>query len=138
LNKLIKSAGAAALFAANLAVAADLTIHIDNVKAAAGTIKISVFTSEGTFLKSPAKGGVAAASLDSTKVVIRDLPEGDYAFAVYHDANANGKMDKNMFGIPTEASAFSNNAVGKMGPPSYANAKFALPAEGASVRVSLK
>ena len=136
--KLIKSAGAAALFTANLALAADLTIHIDGVKAAAGTIKVSVFTSEGTFLKSPAKGGVAAASLDSTTVLIPDLPEGDYAFAVYHDANANGKMDKNMFGIPTEASAFSNNAVGKMGPPSYASAKFALPAQGARVRVSLK
>ena len=138
MHNLIKCAGAAAMFAANLALAADLTIHVDDVKAAAGTIKVAVFTSEGTFLKSPAKGGVAAATADSTMLVIQDLPEGEYAFAVYHDANANGKMDKNVLGIPTEDYAFSNNALGKMGPPSYASAKFALPAQGASVRVSLK
>ncbi len=41
-------------------------------------------------------------------------------------------------GIPTEDYAFSNNAMGKMGPPSYDDAKFTLPAAGASVRVSLK
>ena len=71
-------------------------------------------------------------------VVFKDLPEGEYAFAVYHDANANGKMDKNLIGMPTEDFAFSNNAMGKMGPPDYASAKFAMPAAGATVRVSLK
>jgi len=67
-----------------------------------------------------------------------DLPEGEYAIAVYHDANGNGKMDSNLMGIPTEDYAFSNNAVGKMGPPSYDQAKFALPAAGSTVRLTLK
>ncbi|UUZ49269.1 DUF2141 domain-containing protein [Massilia sp. B-10] len=60
--------------------------------------------------------------------MFKDLPEGEYAFAVYHDANANGQMDKNLLGIPTEDYAFNNNAVGKMGPPKFEAAKFALPA----------
>jgi uncharacterized protein (DUF2141 family) len=38
------------------------------------------------------------------------LPAGDYAFAVYHDANGNGKLDRNGVGMPTEDYAFSNNA----------------------------
>ncbi|MEJ7808095.1 MAG: DUF2141 domain-containing protein [Telluria sp.] len=128
----------AALLASSLAGAADLTILVDDVKAATGTIMVAVFNSEGTFLRAPAKGGGAPAAPNGTTVVIKDLPEGDYAFAVYHDANANGKMDKNLLGIPTEDYAFSNNAMGKMGPPSYTSAKFTLPAAGASVRVSVK
>jgi uncharacterized protein (DUF2141 family) len=40
--------------------------------------------------------------------------------------------------MPTEDYAFSNNAVGQMGPPSYDSARFAIPAAGATVRVSLK
>lgn len=139
MNKLIKTtAAAAALLAMNLAGAADLTIRVDDVKAAGGTLMVAVFNSEGTFLKAPAKGSGAPAVQNGTTIVIKDLPEGDYAFAVYHDANSNGKMDKNLLGIPTEDYAFSNNAMGKMGPPSFASAKFALPAAGAEQRVSLK
>ena len=139
MNKLIKTAaGVAALLAMNLAGAADLVIHVDDVKAASGTVMVAVFNSEGSFLKSPAKAGGTPAVQNGATVVFKDLPEGEYAFAVYHDANANGKMDKNLLGIPTEDYAFSNNALGKMGPPSYASAKFALPAAGADLRVSLK
>ena len=139
MNKLIKNAFfSAAVLATGVAGAADLTIQVDDVKAAAGTIMVAVFNSEGSFLKAPAKGGGAPATVNGTTVVIKDLPEGEYAFALYHDANANGKMDKNLLGIPTEDYAFSNNALGKMGPPSYASAKFALPAAGASLRVTLK
>jgi uncharacterized protein (DUF2141 family) len=139
MNKLIKTAAAAAaILAMNLAGAADLTIRVDDVKAAAGTVMVAIFNSEGTFLKAPAKGSGAPAVQNGTTIVIKDLPEGEYAFAVYHDANGNGKMDKNLLGIPTEDYAFSNNAMGKMGPPSFANAKFALPAAGAEQRVSLK
>ena len=69
--------------------------------------------------------------------MLRDLPAGDYAFAVFHDANSNGKLDKNMLGMPTEDYAFSNNALGKMGPPSFEQARISLPAAGATVRVTL-
>ena len=30
------------------------------------------------------------------------LPAGTYAISVYQDANANGKIDRNLIGIPTE------------------------------------
>ena len=139
MNKLTKFAACtAALLAMNLAGAADLTIHIDDVKSATGNVMVAIFNSEGSFLKAPARASAAAAGQTGTKVVLKDLPEGEYAFAVYHDANSNGKMDKNPLGIPTEDYAFSNNAVGRMGPPSYASAKFALPAAGADLRISLK
>jgi uncharacterized protein (DUF2141 family) len=135
--KLIKTiCCCAALLAASQAGAADLTIHVDDVKTASGQIVVALYNSAGTFLKSAAGSGSAAAK-DSI-VTLKDLPAGEYAFAVYHDANSNGKMDKNLLGMPTEDYAFSNNVRGKMGPPSYDSARFSLPAAGATLRVSLR
>lgn len=139
MNQLLKTAViAAAIASANLAAAAELTIHIDDVKAAGGNIMVALYGSEATFLKQPDNATGAPAAAGTNTVTFKDLPEGTYAFAVFHDANSNGKMDKNLVGIPTEDYAFSNNALGKMGPPSFDDAKFALPAAGAAVRVSLK
>lgn len=139
MNKLLNTAlCAAAILTTGVAGAAELTIHIDDVKSATGNLMVGIYSSAGTFLKKPDNGSGAAAATSGNKIVFKDLPAGEYAFAVYHDVNSNGKMDKNLIGIPTEDYAFSNNAMGKMGPPSFDDAKFALPAEGATVRVSLK
>jgi uncharacterized protein (DUF2141 family) len=129
---------AAALAASGSAHAGDLTIHIDDIRAASGSVMVAVYSSADTFLKAPLLATGAPATATGNTIVIKDLPAGEYAFAVYHDANANGKMDKNLLGIPTEDYAFSNNAMGKMGPPSYADARIIVPAEGATVRVSVK
>ena len=138
MNTLIRSAtAAAALLALNLAHGAELTVQVSDVKAGQGTIMVAVYTADG-FLKKPVKGSGAAADTAGNTIVFKDLPEGDYALAVYHDANSNGKMDSNMMGIPTEDYAFSNNAVGKFGPPKFDAAKFSLPAAGAKLTVSLK
>lgn len=128
----------AVLLAAPQARAADLTIHVDDVKAAGGRIEVAVYNSAGAFLKTSAGAAGVAAVRDANTVVVKDLPAGEYAFAVFHDVNSNGKLDKNLFGIPTEEYAFSNNALGKMGPPSFEQARFTLPAAGAAVRVSLR
>jgi uncharacterized protein (DUF2141 family) len=73
--------------------------------------------------------------LDSNQVVIKqemspisdtsctftfnDLTPGKYAIRYYHDENINGKMDTNLVGKPTEGYGFSNNVIGKTGPPKF-------------------
>ena len=52
------------------------------------------------------------------------LPHGEYAIAIFVDANRNGKMDKNFLGIPKEQYGFSNNVMGRMAAPSFEQAKF--------------
>ncbi|HEU4374225.1 MAG TPA: DUF2141 domain-containing protein [Telluria sp.] len=136
--KLIETLCGALLLAASQAGAADLTVHVDDVKAAGGRIEVAVYNSAGAFLKTATGAAGTVASANANTVVVKDLPAGDYAFAVFHDANSNGKLDKNMLGIPTEDYAFSNNALGKMGPPSFEQARFTLPAAGAALRVSLR
>ncbi len=128
----------ASLLAAVHAGAADVTIHIDDVKAADGRLMVAIYNSAGDFLKKSVNRGSTPAALGDNTVVLKDLPAGEYAFAVYHDANSNGRMDANLLGIPTEDYAFSKNALGKMGPPSFDSARFTLPAAGATMRVSLR
>ena len=57
------------------------------------------------------------------------LPPGDYALRAFHDVNGDGQMNTNPFGMPTEPFAFSNNAVGNMGPASWERARFAVSGE---------
>jgi uncharacterized protein (DUF2141 family) len=60
------------------------------------------------------------------QVIFTNLPYGWYGISLYHDENNNGKMDKNMMGIPKEAYGFSNNAKGFFGKPDYKDVKFEL------------
>ena len=54
--------------------------------------------------------------------VLRDVPPGDYAIALFHDENGNGRLDK--FGpVPIEGFGFSGNPKLRVGPPSFAQAR---------------
>jgi uncharacterized protein (DUF2141 family) len=46
----------------------------------------------------------------------------------YHDENGNGRLDKNVLGVPTEGTAFSRDAKGHFGPPSFNDAAFSAGA----------
>jgi uncharacterized protein (DUF2141 family) len=135
MSKLILASLLAACFSAQ---AADLTIHVDGVASAEGHVMVAVYNSADTFLTAPLRAVQAPAKNGMVEVKVADLPAGDYAFAVYHDANANGKMDRNMVGMPTEDYAFSNNAFGKRGAPRFEDARIALPADGAVTAVNLR
>ena len=118
--------------------AADLTVRVQDVPSAQGSIMVALYDGAGAFLRKPAQTAQAGAAAGSVDIVIKDLSAGDYGIAVFHDANANGKMDSNAIGIPVEDHAFSNNARGVMGPPSFEQVKFSLPAAGATATISLR
>ena len=128
----------AALAATRFAGAADLTIQVDDVKSADGMLMVAVYNSADSFPAKPFSVANTPAVAGSTSIVVKDLPPGDYAFALYHDANDNGKLDRNAVGVPTEDYAFSNNAIGKHGTPDFEAARITLPAAGAVARVSLR
>jgi uncharacterized protein (DUF2141 family) len=135
---MIRTALFALAFAAPLAHAADLVIHVDNVKSATGQIKVALYDNAEAFLKQPARATQAQADKVGTTLVFHDVAPGDYGFAVFHDANDNGRMDRNLMGIPTEPIAFSNNAQGRMGPPDFDAVKLAVPAAGLDTTVTLR
>ena len=48
----------------------------------------------------------------------KDVPAGRYAVSVFHDENANEKLDT-LVGIPKEGFGFSRNPVIRFGPPRF-------------------
>jgi len=128
----------ALLFATAAASAADLTITVEGVSSADGRLMVALYNSAETFRVTPYSARMAPASPGAVTVEVKGLPAGDYAFAVYHDANGNGKLDLNAVGMPVEDYAFSNNALGNRSAPSYEAARFQVPAGGAAVSVNLR
>jgi len=137
MSKLMFATLFAALSAVLPAFAADLTIDVEGVASADGQVRVAVFNSADTFPVKPVRAVGTPAREGKVRLVVADLPAGDYAFAVYHDVNGNGKLDRNAVGMPTEDYAFSNNAMGKRGAPGFDDARVVLPAGGASVGVNL-
>ena len=97
-----------------------------------GKVMVALFNSEASYQSGQP---VAAAQVDasaSTVVAVFDhLPAGDYAARAFHDLNGDGQMNTNPFGMPVEPYAFSNNAVGNMGPATWSRAHFAVSGDTA-------
>lgn len=67
-------------------------------------------------------------------VKFENVPSGQYAISVYHDANNYGEMDTNFIGIPTEDYACSNDAKGRFGPPKLEDAVFEVDGQDQTQR----
>lgn len=65
------------------------------------------------------------------------LPRGDYALAVIHDENGNGRLDT-FAGIPREGYGFSRNPAVRFGPPRFAAARFTLDGQEKAERVTVR
>ena len=110
--------------------ASGLIIDISGLSPTSGSVMIGVYDSADAWDDGQAVGG-ARAEVDGGQVraVVSDLPPGRYGIKLYHDVNGNGELDTNLMGMPTEPYAFSNNALGRFGPPSWDAAVFELSAE---------
>ncbi len=108
-----------------------LTIRIVGAKSSKGQIAIAVFNGEAGFPGDKSKTvrtlqtGIDPQTL-TAQVTLKNLPHGVYAVSVFHDENMNGRLDKNVLGIPKEGYGASNNPKKSMGPPKFAEAKFQL------------
>lgn len=105
--------------------AADITFTFD-VGEPTGRIMVALYDSEAAYGGSggPARVAQLDVSGPTATAQFSGLPAGDYAMKAFHDVDGDGQMDTNPFGMPTEPFAFSNNAVGNMGPARWDRARF--------------
>jgi uncharacterized protein (DUF2141 family) len=105
---------------------APLTLIINNLTSATAPVIVGVYTAQNKFLSPKDKWRSYSFRPDSKILTakIKDLKFGVYAIAIYQDVNSNGKIDKNILGIPTEPYAFSNNYKPTVKAPNFKNCKF--------------
>ena len=105
----------------SLAEAADLTVTIVGLRSTEGVVRLSVYNRAETFLEDNGRiarhrENVAANPMQVT--FDRTVP-GTYAISVVHDENDDGKLNRNILGLPLEGYGFSNDAPVVLGPPSF-------------------
>ena len=120
---------------------AELRIEIAGIEKPNGQVLVALYDRKTAFLDPQKAHSLKVLPIENKgglSLSLGALPVGEYAFACFHDLNNNGKLDKNLLGVPTEPYGFSNNARPKFRAPSWEEAKFALPQGGQVVTLRLE
>ena len=118
------------------AFAANLTVTVDNIEENKGTVQVVIYDATNWLDGDP--GNFAGSqSVDITErkddgplVTDVELEPGEYSTFIYHDLNANSKLDKNFMRIPKELYAFSG-PFNKLRMPKFEECMFVVGEDGA-------
>lgn len=121
--------------------AAELRMTFTNLNAAKGQLYVAVYDNAGSFLQPEKvvwKTIVPVERVGSLDLSASGLRPGTYAVSCFHDLNSNGKLDTNLFGVPTEPYGFSNNVRPTFRAPNWDEAKFELGPGGGAISIRLE
>lgn len=127
-------AGALGVLAASGAAAADVSVTLVGVEAAAGPVYVSL-QDESNFPDGLSLYGVVMDETDAGDftVTIEGVDPGVYAVSVWHDVNGNDEFDWDDEGYPLDGWALSGEP--EDGPATFENASFTVAGEPVEVEV---
>lgn len=114
-----------------------LSVEIQNVRTQKGAVFIALFRPDSGFPDGKAFDGKQVAVKGEKLEATFSVEPGDYAIAIFHDANDNGKLDKGVFGIPKEPYGFSNNFRPKMSAPKFRDCQFSVGQSSKKISIKL-
>lgn len=104
-----------------------IDVEVLNLEPATGTVEVSLFDSADSFLVKPLRQQSGKAGENGTfSTSFDDVPKGDYAVVVVHDANDNNTLDLGFLGFGGECHSYSNDARPLLGRPAFEDAKFTV------------
>lgn len=103
-------------------------VNVTHIKQITGQLFVGLFNRAEDYPigKKAFTTQTVAIKTNRADITFEKIPEGEYAIAVYHDINSNGKLDFTFYGKPEEPTGASNDATGFMGPPAFEEAKFSV------------
>jgi uncharacterized protein (DUF2141 family) len=102
-----------------------LSVHVAPLRDAHGVVRVALYDRDATWLSQNAERAcVVDARLGDTECDFGTVPAGRYAIAVLHDEDADGQMDYDWIGIPSEGYGFSNDAPVIFSAPGFGSAAF--------------
>jgi uncharacterized protein (DUF2141 family) len=116
-------------FAADVEVRAMIT--------SGGQISAGVFTREEDFPRPPLRIAFAPANADKLRLRFTELEPGEYAVALFHDRNADGKLDALIDRRTLEPWGASNDPRPVDRAPTWEESRLTLPAEGKTIVIHL-
>jgi uncharacterized protein (DUF2141 family) len=116
---------------------ARVDINVGTLRNTKGWLGCRLYSSPTGFPKEPTSRQQQKAITGATVgVTFEGLSAGTYAVSCMHDENANGKLDSNFLGIPTEGYGVSNNHTHALSAPTWDESKFEVK-DGESVRLGI-
>ncbi len=119
----------------------NLTVEVDELKNQDGQICATLFDKSQGF-PSNSKQALQSQCVKITekpqKLTFKDLKPGTYAVALIHDANGDGILNSNSFGIPIEGFGFSNNPLVLTGPPKFQDAAVLVAGPNTDIQIKLQ
>ena len=104
-------------------------VEISGLRNDKGKVMCALFSSTDDFPKKAEKAIARTQSTISKGQAVYEfsaVAPDTYAVSVFHDENSNGKLDKNLIGMPREGVGASNNAKGYFGPRNSTPLPFAM------------
>ena len=137
MHKTIALATVLVLGSATPAPAETLRLSVET-KSDTGHVLAAIYASPDAFEQDDMLIGVTGpAKPGLTQLDINGLDPGIYGVAVFQDLNGNEKLDRNLFGAPTEPFGFSNNPVIRFSAPEFAEFQFEFDGSPKEIRVKL-
>lgn len=112
------------LLSEGLVAQQEIKVKITDIKNDVGTVWVALHKPAEEYMKERFMWFKVEAKKGFIDGVFKDVPDGTYAISVMHDFNNNRELEKNMLGMPTEGFGFSNDAMGRFGPPDFKKASF--------------
>jgi uncharacterized protein (DUF2141 family) len=109
-----------------------IDVRVDNVRPDQGMVRVAMYD-EGAWLGEPVAAEQIASSGASVTLRLQAPTSGRYGLAAYQDVNNDGRLNRNLIGMPSEPMAFSNDAAMNFGPPRFADAALDVGAASQAV-----
>lgn len=115
---------------------ATIDLEVAGIAAPEGRLMVALYPSAERYRRDASESRMLEPRAGTMRLRFDGLAPGEYAIAVFHDRNGNGRLDTNLMGIPTEPAAFSGSGAA-FGAPSWPQASFRVADDGARVLVRL-
>ncbi len=126
---------------ASAASAADLVVNVTGIRGDKGSVALCLWNSAAFFpncIDHPAYRAIRLpAQAGSLTFRLTDVPAGAYAISVYHDEKNIRRLEKNLLGMPLQGTGASNDARGRLGPPSFRDAAIKVGPDGGAASLKL-
>ncbi|MEB3281713.1 MAG: DUF2141 domain-containing protein [Lyngbya sp.] len=119
----------------------DLTVELNGLKNQIGQVCLSLFSSNQGFpdhKENALQSQCVQLGKESPKITFENLIPGNYAVAVFHDANSDQTLNLNSLGIPTEGFGFSRNPTILAGPPQFDDTAVVVATAQNNIQIQLQ
>ncbi len=132
---------ASTLVAAAPAAAGSVTIKVTDLRNTQGKIRACMTRVESIFprcIKDPASHRANVDAAEGLTIRFDNVEPGEYAIALLHDENANGKADRVLGMAPKEGYGFSRDAPVRMAPPAWKDAVFPVGERSRTMTIRMR